>query len=58
MRIVLKKERILYVLENHILLVINKDIDDEVKIEYQCHIDDNKRDICVMLSSISLKLQT
>jgi hypothetical protein len=58
MRIVLKKERILYVLENHILLVINKDIDDEVKIEYQCHIDDTKRDICVMLSSISLKLQT
>jgi hypothetical protein len=58
MRIVLKKERILYVLENHILLVINKDIDDEVKTEYQYHIDDNKRAICVMLSSISLKLQT
>jgi hypothetical protein len=58
MRIVLKKERILYVLENHILLVINKDIDDEVKTEYQCHIDDNKHAICVMLSNISLKLQT
>jgi len=48
----------LYVLENHIHLVINKDINDEVKTEYQCHIDDNKSIICVISPSISLKLQT
>jgi len=48
----------LYVLENHIHLVINKDINNEVKTKYQCHIDDNKRVIYVISSSISLKLQT
>jgi len=30
-----------YVLENPIPLVIDKDVDDEVKIKYQCYIDND-----------------
>jgi hypothetical protein len=33
------------------------DIDDEIKNEYQCHIDDNEQVTYVMLASISTKLQ-
>jgi len=42
MRIAFKQERILYVLENPIPLVLDEDVDNEVKNEYQCHIDYNE----------------
>jgi hypothetical protein len=42
MRIAFKQERILYVLENPIPLVLDEDADNEVKNEYQCHIDYNE----------------
>jgi hypothetical protein len=37
-RIAFKQERMLYVLENPIPLVLDEDVDNEVKNEYQCHI--------------------
>jgi hypothetical protein len=40
-RIVLKQEKILYVLENLIPPILNEDTDNEVRTEYQYHIDDN-----------------
>ena len=38
--------------------VLDEDIDNEVRTKYQCHIDDNKQATYVMLSSMSLELQT
>jgi hypothetical protein len=32
----------IYVLENPILFVLDGDVDKEIRIEYQCHIDDNE----------------
>jgi hypothetical protein len=32
----------IYVLENPILLVLDGDVDKEIRIEYQYHIDDNE----------------
>jgi hypothetical protein len=33
----------IYVLENLILLVLDGDVDKEIRIEYQCHIDDTEQ---------------
>jgi hypothetical protein len=38
--------------------VLYEDIDNEVRIKYQCHIDDDKQATCVMLASMILELQT
>lgn len=40
-----------------ILLAFTKDVDDEVRNKYQCHIDDYEHDTCVMLVSMSHELQ-
>jgi hypothetical protein len=49
-----------YILENLIPLTLNEDADEEFRNEYQCYIDDNDDDehaLCVMLESMTLKLQ-
>ena len=56
-RIVLKQERELYILENPILLALDKDDDKEVMNVYQCHIDDNEQAAYVMLASMTSKLR-
>jgi len=57
-RIVLKKERRWYILENPIPLDPNEDADEEVRNTYQHYIDDDEHVACVMLASMRLELQT
>jgi hypothetical protein len=56
-RIVLKQEKMLYVLENLIPNVPTEDAKEEVTNEHQHHVDDDKYIACVILASISLELQ-
>jgi hypothetical protein len=56
--IVLKQQRKLYVLETWIPFICDEDTDNKVHSEYQCHIDDDEQAKYVMLSNMSLKLQT
>jgi len=57
LRIVLKQERRLYVFESHIPRVSNEDALIEVKTKYHRHIDDDEQATCVILASMSPKLQ-
>ena len=54
MRIVLKKIR-LYIIENLIPPILNKDINNEVRTKYQCHVDNDEQATSVMLVSTSLE---
>ena len=56
MRIVLKQERMLYILKNPILLAPDKDVGEEVRTEYQHHINNDEHATCVMLANMSPKL--
>jgi hypothetical protein len=56
-RIVLKQERELYILENPILFALHKDVDEEVMNVYQRHIDDNEQAAYVMLASMTPELR-
>jgi hypothetical protein len=55
MRIVLKQERMLCVLENPISLVHNEDADNEVMIEYKCYVENNEHATYVKLASMLLR---
>ena len=56
MRIVLKLEKRLYVLENPIPNSPTEDVKEDVRNEHHCQVDDNEQVACVMLASISPKL--
>ena len=56
-KIILNQKLMLYVLENLIPLASNDDVDEEVRNEYQCHINDDEHVACVMLASITPELQ-
>jgi ATP-dependent DNA ligase len=56
-RIILKKKKRLYVLENSVPIVIAENAEEEVRNELQRHVDDNEHVACVMLASMSPKLQ-
>jgi len=43
-RLFLNKKKMLYVLKNHIPLVLHEDDDEEVRMKYECHIDDDDND--------------
>ena len=58
MRIVLKQEKKLYVLENLISFIFEQDTNNKVRINYQCHIDVDKEITSVMLANMSFELQT
>jgi len=51
----------LYILENHIPLVLHEDDDEEVKMKYECHDDDDDDDdehaTCVIFDGKLLKFQ-
>jgi hypothetical protein len=57
MRIVLNQEKKLYVNGNLICLIPGKDANDNFGTGYQCHINDDEYDICVILANMSPKLQ-
>jgi len=57
-RIVLKQEKMLYVLQNLISFVLDQDTDNKVRTNYQCHIDVDEEATSVMLANMSFKLQT
>ena len=57
LRIVLKGERITYVLDIPLLVSPTVDASDEDHMEYQNHLDDNVISICIMLASTLLELQ-
>jgi hypothetical protein len=42
----------LYVLEKSIPLILDEDINNKVMIDYQLHINDNEKAICVMLATM------
>ena len=56
-RIILKYEKTLYVLENPIPNVPIEDVIEEVRNKHQRYVDNKEHVACVMLVSISLKLQ-
>jgi hypothetical protein len=56
-RVVLKQEKRLYVLESHIPRVPNKDTLIKVKTKYHCHIDDDEQIAYMMLASMSPELE-
>jgi hypothetical protein len=56
-RIFLKQEKKLYVLENLVPNAPAKDAEEEVKNEYQSHVDDDEQAAYVMLASMSPELQ-
>ena len=58
MRILLKQERMLYVLQNLISFVLDQDTDNKVRTNYQCHIDVDEEAISVMLANMLFELQT
>jgi len=45
-KIILKQKLMLYVLKNLIPLASNEDVDEEVRNEYQYHINDNDQVVC------------
>jgi hypothetical protein len=48
----------LYVLKNHIPLVLHEDDDEEVRMKYECHIDDDdEQATCVIFDGKLLKFQ-
>jgi hypothetical protein len=51
MRIVLKQERMLCVLENPIPLIHNDNADNEVMIEYKCHVENDEHPTYMKLAS-------
>ena len=53
----LSNKKRLYVLENPIPNVFTEDAKEEVRNEYQRHVDNDKHAACVMLVSMSPKLQ-
>ena len=55
MRIVLKQEKRLYVLENPIPSSPNENAKEKVRNKHQHHIDDDKHVACVMLVRMSCK---
>lgn len=57
MRIVLKHEKILYVLGNLIHLFFDENVDNEVRAEYQLYINNNEHVIYMIIASMSLELQ-
>jgi hypothetical protein len=52
-RIVLKQEKRLYVLENSIPNSSTEDAEEKVRNGHQRHVDDNEQAACVMLVSMS-----
>jgi hypothetical protein len=56
-RIVLKQEKRLYVLENSIPNASTENAEEKVRNEHQRHVDDNEQNTCVMLASILFELQ-
>jgi len=56
-RIVLKKEKRLHVLENPIPNTLVKDAEEEVRNEHQRYVDDDEQAASLMLASLSPKLQ-
>jgi hypothetical protein len=56
-KIVLKQEKRLYVLENPIPNAPIEDVEEEVMNEHQRHVDDDEQNIRVILASISLEFQ-
>jgi hypothetical protein len=57
MRIVFNQEKKLYVIENLICLIPDEDVNDNFRTGYQCHINNDEYDICVILTNMSPKLQ-
>ena len=57
MRIVLKKEKRLHVLENPIPNTPVKDAEEEIRNEHQRYVDDDEQAASLMLASLSPKLQ-
>ncbi|KAG8633850.1 hypothetical protein MANES_18G141009v8 [Manihot esculenta] len=57
LRIILKQENRLYVLNQGIPDVPDENASDDVKDKYDRHIDDDMQATCVMLASITLELQ-
>ena len=57
LRIVLKVERIAYILDGPFLVSYDVDASDEDQKTYQKHLDDNVIATCIMLTSMSLELQ-
>ena len=57
MRIVLEQKKRLYVLENSIPNSSSEDTEEKVRNGHQCHVDDNKHVVCVMLASMSPEFQ-
>jgi hypothetical protein len=47
----------LYVIENLICLIPDEDVNANFGTGYQCHINDDEYDICVILANMSPKLQ-
>jgi hypothetical protein len=47
----------LYILENPISNALAKDAEEEVRNEHQRHVDDDEQTACVILASMSPKLQ-
>jgi hypothetical protein len=56
-RIVLKQEKRLYVLENSIPNSSTEDAEEKVRNGHQRHVDDNEQAACVMLVSMSPEFQ-
>jgi hypothetical protein len=56
-RIVLKQQKRLYVIENQIPNAPTEDAKEEIRNEHQCYVNDDDQAICVMLANISTKLQ-
>jgi hypothetical protein len=44
-----------YIIENLIPPILNKDINNEVRTKYQCHVDNDEQATSVMLVSTSLE---
>jgi hypothetical protein len=56
-RIILKQEKKLYVLENPVPNAPAKDVEEEVRNEHQRHVNDDEQAAYVMLASMSPELQ-
>ena len=44
----------MYVLENPILNIVFKDVEEKVKNEHECHVDDDEQIVYVVLASMSI----
>ncbi|XP_021607565.1 uncharacterized protein LOC110611492 [Manihot esculenta] len=58
LRIILKREKRLYVIDQDLPDVPDENANDDVKDKYDCHIDDDDVQVtCLMLASMTLELQ-